>query len=108
MNTKVRFIKDHLDHKAGDIATISKGAANYLLRVGVIELYNPEDCGCGGPPKAYKKGQGGFVYSKSADPETIAPIENLREILKESNGKVATPSEEAKQVKKATKRTNKK
>lgn len=52
MNTKVRFLKDHLEHKAGQIMTVSKGAANYFIRTGVAELYSVEDCGCGGPPKA--------------------------------------------------------
>lgn len=34
---EVKFIKDHLDYKAGDIVTLAEGLSNYLIRTGVVE-----------------------------------------------------------------------
>lgn len=36
---KVKFLKDHLQHKAGDVAQTTHGEANYFIRCGVAEKY---------------------------------------------------------------------
>lgn len=39
---EVKFIKDHLDHKAGEVVNLEDSKANYLIRVGAAELVTVE------------------------------------------------------------------
>ena len=65
---KVKFLKDHTVHKKGDVVNMNKGEANYLHRMGVIELaFDEEDCGCGGAEVA--------ITSEGKVVEASKPIE---------------------------------
>lgn len=44
MKTKVKFIKNHLEYKAGQSYMVDKGVANYLVRVGTAIIYQEERC----------------------------------------------------------------
>ena len=43
---KVKFLKNHLNHKAADVVDIEDGIATYLERVGVVRMHvlpSPEE-----------------------------------------------------------------
>lgn len=59
---KVKFLKNHNVHKKGDVVNMNKGEANYLHRMGVIELaFDEEDCGCGGAETSALTSEGKVV-----------------------------------------------
>lgn len=39
---QIIFLKDHLAHKQGDLIETGDESGNYLIRVGVAKLYEPE------------------------------------------------------------------
>lgn len=39
---QVKFLKNHLKHKAGDVAIKTDAEANYLQRMGVVSIHKEE------------------------------------------------------------------
>jgi hypothetical protein len=69
----VKFLKDHLSHKRGDVAIVGIGEANYFMRTGVA------------------------MHVKTEQPES-APVSNECEAVKTLATKAAAPKKATKKA----------